>query len=197
VWTELTGGEGGSAWLVGTGTPSAELGADGDLTSMPRAPTCTRRPRAPGPSSLTSGVPKARRARGSGHPMPWSSVSARHCRRSSKPVVRSVGLVGARGVAPAWPTFVSGPDSCSRTSLGRASSGRSTSGRPDEPKTAAHPTTAGGPARLHCCRFDRGRGLRAQHQRDDGEADPIGSCQVPISTPGRSRTRCARRPTRC
>ena len=48
-------------------------------------------------------------------PMPLPSVSAQPYRRRRRPVVTQVGLVGARGVAPAWPTCGSGRDSCSRT----------------------------------------------------------------------------------
>ena len=39
-----------------------------------------------------------------------------------RPVVTQVGLVGARGVAPAWPTCGSGRNSCSRTSTPAARS---------------------------------------------------------------------------
>jgi hypothetical protein len=86
-----------------------------------------------------------------------------------------VGLVGARGVAPAWPTFDSGLDSCSRTSPGRGSRGRSMSGRRRDGAAAPHAPPAGGPAGLHPSRLRRGRGLRARHQRDDGPAASVRS----------------------
>ena len=117
-----------------------------------------------------------RRCDTSSHPMPLPSVSAQPCRRTRRPVVTQVGLVGARGVAPAWPTCGSDRDSCSRTSDSSGSdvaAGRAEGRLMAEP--AADPAAARGPAGVHPGGLGGGRGLRARHQRDDGPTTSLGA----------------------
>ena len=108
--------------------------------------------------------------------MPWNSVSARHYPRCWRPVVRSVSLVGARGVAPAsthaaCPASIRAGERTRPATVGPedVAGERVTTATPAAPDPAA----ARGPAGVRRRGLRRGGGARARHHRDDRPASSL------------------------